>query len=157
MPMFKKDLLSLIKKEMGMDKAAFVPSPQMEQQIQEAQQQGVIPPPEEGSQQIGFQELAGMLQEGLGAVMQGQQQIMQMLQQIGGLVQQGAAQGGEGEKKKMSTTDRIQSLEEMVQQLTQAVGGGMGGAPPPEGMPQEGMPPQEMPPEQMAGGQPPMQ
>jgi len=121
MSKFNKELLSQIKR-------AFVPSEQMQQQVATAQQEGAIQPSAPGQEMPpqGMQEIMGLLQEGFNAVIQGQQQLAQMVQQMGMTMQQG---GGQGEKKK-STNERIDQLEQMVQQL---VGGGVApqGAPMP--------------------------
>jgi hypothetical protein len=104
------------------NKKAFVASPQTQQAVADAQQQGVIaqpPPPAPGSEgqpQIGFNEIAQLLQEGLGQLAQLQQQTAQMVQQIG-MELQVMKMGGKGEKKK-SVQERLDQMEQMMAQLT---------------------------------------
>jgi hypothetical protein len=136
MSKFNKNLLSEIKDKLY-SKNAFIPSPQMQEQIVQAQQEGVVPPPDPNAgangeaPRMGFDELAQLVQEGFQAIIQGQQQLAQMIQQQAAM----AAAGGGEKGKKLSTNDRITRLEEMLQQA-------MGGAPAPEGAapPEQGAP-----------------
>ena len=143
---FNKSLLAIIKERL--QKEAFIPSPQMQEQIASAQQQGQIPPPEappagaDGGSQIGLQELGTMVGQGFEGIMQALEQLAQMIQQQ---AQMGAAGGGEKEKK-LSTNERIDRLEQMLQQ---AMGGGE--APPDPAA--AGGPPQDP----AAAGGPPVQ
>lgn len=157
MSKFNKALLGQIKDSL-FTKEAFIPSPQMQQQIVEAQNAGAVPPDPaqqqagaDGGSQVGLEQLAQMMQTGFDGLNQGLQQLAQMIQQSAAQ----APAGGEKEKK-LSTTERIDRLEQMLQQ---AMGGG-GEAPPQD--PAAAAPPQDpaaqaAPPQDPAAGAPPAQ
>jgi len=113
--------LNLLQEVMGkVNKTAFVPSPQTQEAAAMAQQDGLIQPtapaPGSGDQpQIGFNEIAQMIQQGLEALMQGQQQIAQMVQQIASEVQM-MKMSGTGTGKKKSVAERLDQLEKMLLQ-----------------------------------------
>lgn len=149
MSQFDLNLLAETKK--SLEKKAFVPSPQTQQAAAEAQQAGMIPPPAPGpgqtdpnQPQIGFPELASLIQQGFEAVLGGQQQIAQLVQQLSATVQQMAATGAGGKAKKPSAEERLTKLEQMLQQQG-------GGAPAPAPDAGQGAPP---PADPAAGGQP---
>jgi len=150
MSKFNISKLESIKRRLsGQEKVAFVPAPLMQQKISEAQQAGAIPPPpappqdpnapQGGQPEPTLNDVMGMMQEGFNAVLQTLQQIGQMMTQQ----QQMGGPAGDGPNKKMSNTDRIAKLEEMLMQMS-----GGGGAPPPgdPGM-AGGAPPPPMPPQ----------
>lgn len=132
-------------------KTAFVPSPQTQEAAAMAQQEGLIQPtapaPGSGDQpQIGFNEIAQMLQQGIEALMQGQQQMAQMLQQAVSEIQM-MKMSGTGTGKKKSVAERLDQLEQMLLQ---------GGAMPQDPMAaQQAQPQEEQPPQEAQ--QPPMQ
>lgn len=132
-------------------KTAFVPSPQTQEAAAMAQQEGLIqstaPAPGSGDQpQIGFNEIAQMLQQGIEALMQTQQQIAQMLQQAVSEIQMMKV-SGTGTGKKKSVAERLDQLEQMLIQ---------GGAMPQDPMAgQQAQPQEEQPPQETQ--QPPMQ
>lgn len=135
MSSFDRHLLEQTIKAVNFRKEAFVPSPQTQQAIAEAQQSGALPPPPQGQgqadpnqPQIGFPELMSLVQQGFEAVMGAQQQLAQMVQQQAALIQQMQATGAGGKAKKPSVDERISKLEQMLQQAT-----GGAGAPPPAG------------------------
>lgn len=102
------------------NKTAFVPSPQTQEAAAMAQQEGLIQPtapaPGSGDQpQIGFNEIAQMLQQGLEAIVQGQQQMAQMLQQAVSEIQM-MKMSGTGTGKKKSVAERLDQLEQMLLQ-----------------------------------------
>lgn len=160
MAKFDKALLADIKSKV-FQKEAFIPSPQMQQQIVQAQQAGAVPPDPgaqqagaDGGSQIGLDQLGQMMQSGFDGLNQALQQLAQMIQQSA----QAPAEGGK--EKKLSTTERIDRLEQMVQQ---AMGGGAApqdpaaagaGAPPPQDPAAAGAPPQDP---AAAAGAPPAQ
>ena len=136
------------------NKQAFVASPQTQEAISSGQQQGALPPPAAptpgtGEQpQIGFPELAQLIQQGLEGIMQGMQQLAQMVQQSSMDLQTMKMSGGKEEKKK-SVAERLDQLEQMFAQAT-------GGSPAPEtgeqptaaqGQPAEVPPGAEQPPQ----------
>lgn len=108
------------------NKKAFVASPQTQQSVAEAQQQGLIqppPPPSPGSEeqpQIGFNEIAQLVQGGLQQLSELQQQTMQMVQQIG-MELQAMKMGGKGGDKKKSVQERLDQIEQMMAQITSGV------------------------------------
>jgi hypothetical protein len=116
-----------------------------------AQQEGLIQPtapaPGSGDQpQIGFNEIAQMLQQGIEALMQTQQQMAQMLQQAVSEIQMMKV-SGTGTGKKKSVAERLDQLEQMLIQ---------GGAMPQDPMAgQQAQPQEEQPPQETQ--QPPMQ
>lgn len=132
-------------------KKAFVPSPQTQEAAAMAQQEGLIQPtapaPGSGDQpQIGFNEIAQMLQQGIEALMQTQQQMAQMLQQAVSEIQM-MKMSGTGTGKKKSVAERLDQLEQMLLQ---------GGAMPQDPMAaQQAQPQEEQPPQEAQ--QPPMQ
>jgi hypothetical protein len=132
-------------------KTAFVPSPQTQEAAAMAQQEGLIQPtapaPGSGDQpQIGFNEIAQMLQQGIEALMQTQQQMAQMLQQAVSEIQMMKV-SGTGTGKKKSVAERLDQLEQMLIQ---------GGAMPQDPMAgQQAQPQEEQPPQETQ--QPPMQ
>lgn len=137
------------------NKLAFVPSSQTQEAISAGQQEGTLPPPPapapgSGDQpQIGFPEMAQMMQQGFEGVMQGMQQLAQMVQQATMDLQTMKMSGNQGGKKK-SVSERLDQLEQM---LSQAMG-----QPAPQGEPAQEAPPQEAPPQGApAEGQPPVQ
>jgi len=119
---FNTELLNEILNKI--DKKAFVSSPQTQQAIAQAQQDGSIappPPPAPGTDaqpQIGFPELAQLVQGGLEQLAQMKQQTMQIVQQIG-MELQAMKMGGKGEKKK-SVQERLDQIEQMMAQITGA-------------------------------------
>ena len=155
MSIFNKALLADIKTKV-FQKEAFIPSPQMQKQIMEAQKSGAIPPDPaqqqagaDGGSQVGLDQLGQMIQTGFDGINQALQQLAQMIQQTA--AQSSAGAGGEKEKK-LSTTERIDRLEQMLQQ---AMGGGQ---PPQDPAAAGGQPPQEAPPQDpAAAGAPPVQ
>lgn len=148
---FDMELLNEVMSKIS--KKAFVSSPQTQQAISQAQQEGAIsapPPPApgtEGQPQIGFMELAELVQGGLQQLAQMQQQTMQLVQQIG-VEMQAMKMGGKGEKKK-SVQERLDQIEQMMSQITgadpQAAAVQEQQASSPE---QQSAPPQEQPPSQ---------
>jgi hypothetical protein len=144
--------LNLLHEVMGkVTKTAFVPSPQTQEAAAMAQQEGLIQPtapaPGSGDQpQIGFNEIAQMLQQGIEALMQTQQQMAQMLQQAVSEIQMMKV-SGTGTGKKKSVAERLDQLEQMLIQ---------GGAMPQDPMAgQQTQPQEEQPTQEMQ--QPPMQ
>jgi hypothetical protein len=128
-------------------KTAFVPSPQTQEAAAMAQQEGLIQPtePAPGSAdqpQIGFNEIAQMLQQGIEALMQGQQQMAQMLQQAVSEIQM-MKMSGTGTGKKKSVAERLDQLEQMLLQ---------GGAMPqdPAAAEQQASPQEQQPPQMQA-------
>ena len=103
------------------NKFAFVPSPQTQEAAAMAQQEGLIQPtqPAPGSSdqpQIGFNEIAQLIQQGIEAVMQAQQQgFQQVLGELQLLKVSGAGNG-----KKKSVAERLDQLEQMLIQGTQS-------------------------------------
>lgn len=105
------------------NKTAFVASPQTQEAAAMAQQEGLIQPtqPAPGSQdqpQIGFNEVAQLMQQGFEALMSGQEQIAQVIQQVVSEIQVMKMSGGTNKKK--SVSERLDQLEQM---LIQAQGG----------------------------------
>lgn len=123
------------------NKIAFVPSPQTQEAAAMAQQEGLIQPtqPAPGSSdqpQIGFNEIAQLIQQGLEAVMQAQQQgFQQVLGELQLLKVSGSANG-----KKKSVAERLDQLEQMLIQGTQSA----------QPIPQQEQPPAEQQPPQQA-------
>lgn len=142
---------NLLKEVMqSINKLAFVPSSGTQEAISAGQQDGTLPPPPppapgSGDQpQIGFPELAQMLQQGFDGVMQGMQQLAQMLQQTTMDLQTMKMSGNQGGKKK-SVAERLDQLEQMFAQATGQPAQPQQAAPeqaaPEQGAPAEGQPP----------------
>jgi hypothetical protein len=123
------------------NKIAFVPSPQTQEAAAMAQQEGLIQPtqPAPGSSdqpQIGFNEIAQLIQQGIEAMMQAQQQgFQQVLGELQLLKVSGSANG-----KKKSVAERLDQLEQMLIQGTQSA----------QPTPQQEQPPAEQQPPQQA-------
>jgi hypothetical protein len=140
---FDKELLKEVMAKLN--KKAFVSSPQTQEAISAAQQQGQIQltqpaSPDGGQPTIGFPEIAQMLQQGLEGLNQGVQQIAQMQQQVV-MELQAMKMSGSKDGKKRSVADRLEQLEQMIVQLT--------GAPAPgsEQQAPEQAPPEQAPPQ----------
>lgn len=129
------------------NKSAFVASPQTQEAAAMAQQEGLIQPTppapgSEGQPQIGFNEVAQLMQQGFEALMSGQEQLAQVIQQVVSEIQVMKMSGG-GAAKKKSVSERLDQLEQM---LIQAQSGAT--QPAPSEVPQEATQevPQEQPP-----------
>ncbi len=121
MSKFNLQLLQEVKQKLN-SKTAFVASPQTQQAISSAQQQGVIEqtqpaPGTEENPQIGFPEIAQLLQQGLQQIIEMQQQSMQLIQQLSVEIQ-AMKMGGKGGEKKKSVQERLDQIEGLMAQLT---------------------------------------
>lgn len=121
MSKFNLQLLKEVKQKLN-NKTAFVASPQTQQAISSAQQQGAIEPTQpapgtEENPQIGFPELYQLLQQGLQQVMEMQQQSMQLMQQLSVEIQ-AMKMGGKGGEKKKSVQERLDQIEGLMAQIT---------------------------------------
>lgn len=156
MSKFNLQLLQEIKQKLD-HKTAFVASPQTQQAISLAQQQGAIQqtqpaPGSEENPQIGFPELAQLLQQGLQQMLEMQQQSMQLMQQLSVEIQ-AMKMGGKGGEKKKSVQERLDQMESFMAQLTSGADQGAQQAPPSDQQQDAGYPSpdqQQMPPEQAA-------
>ena len=151
MSKFNLQLLQEVKQKLN-HKKAFVASPQTQQAISSAQQQGVIEqtqpaPGTEENPQIGFPELAQLVQQGLEQMMQMQQQSMQLMQQLS-VEMQAMKMGGKGGEKKKSVQERLDQMEGLMAQLTSGADQGAKQADPAQPSTPEEQ--QQMPPEQAA-------
>jgi hypothetical protein len=151
MSKFNLQLLQEVKQKLN-NKTAFVASPQTQQAISSAQQQGVIEPTQpapgtEENPQIGFPELYQLLQQGLQQVMEMQQQSMQLMQQLS-VEMQAMKMGGKGGEKKKSVQERLDQIEGLMAQLTSGAdqGAQQQASPADTSVDQQ----QQMPPEQAA-------
>jgi hypothetical protein len=151
MSKFNLQLLQEVKQKLN-HKTAFVASPQTQQAISSAQQQGAIEqtqpaPGTEENPQIGFPELAQLLQQGLEQMMQMQQQSMQLMQQLS-VEMQAMKMGGKGGEKKKSVQERLDQMEGLMAQLTS--GADQGAQQADAAQPSTPEEQQQMPPEQAA-------
>ena len=151
MSKFNLQLLQEVKQKLN-HKKAFVASPQTQQAISSAQQQGVIEqtqpaPGTEENPQIGFPELAQLVQQGLEQMMQMQQQSMQLIQQLS-VEMQAMKMGGKGGEKKKSVQERLDQMEGLMAQLTS--GADQGAQQAYAAQPSTPEEQQQMPPEQAA-------
>jgi len=151
MSKFNLQLLQEVKQKLN-HKTAFVASPQTQQAISSAQQQGAIEqtqpaPGTEENPQIGFPELAQLVQQGLEQMMQMQQQSMQLMQQLS-VEMQAMKMGGKGGEKKKSVQERLDQMEGLMAQLTS--GADQGAQQAEAAQPSTPEEQQQMPPEQAA-------
>lgn len=102
-------------------KFAFVPSPNMQQQVQQAQQAGQAPPSNQGANGnavtpsgLTLDEVAGMIDQGYQATMPMLQAIQQQIAEVRASMPapEGDGKGGGGADKQLM--DRIAALEKMV-------------------------------------------